>query len=92
MATIRDIVYMLTTTMPEGQVTPWVPDAEKDVYGHLISTNCRYFTVGNDIPDDARIPFGRFVDPSGILARYLKEDVAHCMDNSVAYLGLKNDL
>ena len=83
---------MLTTTMPEGQVTPWTPDGEKDAYGHSISTNCRYFTVGNDIPDETRIPFGRLVDPTGILSRYLKEDVAHCMDNSVAYLGLKNDL
>jgi hypothetical protein len=31
------------------------------------------------------------VDPSGVLSRYIKDDVAHCMDNSVAYLGFSKD-
>jgi hypothetical protein len=86
METIQEIVYTLTTFMPEGQVIPWVPDPVKEVYGPSISANCRYFTVENDIRVESRIEFGRFVDPSGILSRYIKDDVAHCMDNSVAYL------
>ncbi|KAF7371846.1 hypothetical protein MVEN_00041400 [Mycena venus] len=86
---IQEIVYTLTTSMPEGQIIPWVPDPVTEVYGPSVAANCRYFTVGNDIREESRIEFGRFVDPSGVLGRYIKDDVTHCMDNSVAYLGFR---
>ncbi|KAJ7483126.1 hypothetical protein B0H11DRAFT_1914865 [Mycena galericulata] len=88
---IQDLTYQIVTSFPEGRAESWLPNAISDDYGSSISSNCRYFTVGRNIPDENRIPFAKYVDPAGVLNRFIKEHVAHCMDNDVSYLELKDD-
>ncbi|KAJ7435614.1 hypothetical protein B0H11DRAFT_2257069 [Mycena galericulata] len=87
----HDLTYQIVTSFPEGRAESWLPNAISDDYGSSISSNCRYFTVGHNIPDENRIPFAKYVDPAGVLNRFIKEHVAHCMDNDVSYLELKDD-
>ncbi|KAJ7438298.1 hypothetical protein B0H11DRAFT_1935344 [Mycena galericulata] len=79
--------------IPDRRAESWLPNAISDDYGSSISSisNCRYFTVGRNIPDENRIPFAKYVDPAGVLNRFIKEHVAHCMDNDVSYLELKDN-
>ncbi|KAJ7488695.1 hypothetical protein B0H11DRAFT_1912846 [Mycena galericulata] len=37
-----------------------------------------------------QIPFDRYVDPAGILTKLQTADLAHCFENEVSYLELKN--
>ncbi|KAJ7503916.1 hypothetical protein B0H11DRAFT_1905803 [Mycena galericulata] len=79
--------------IPDRRAESWLPNAISDDYGSSISSisNCRYFTVRRNIPDENRIPFAKYVDPAGVLNRFIKEHVAHCMDNDISYLELKDD-
>ncbi|KAJ7508022.1 hypothetical protein B0H11DRAFT_1902335 [Mycena galericulata] len=88
---IQDITYKFVTTAPAGQMEPWMPDMVSNDFGKSLVSNCRYFTIGRNIPEAERIPFAQYVDPAGVLGRFIREDVSHCLDNDVAYLELKND-
>ncbi|KAJ7301679.1 hypothetical protein DFH08DRAFT_827082 [Mycena albidolilacea] len=66
------------------QVEPWRPETA-DEGEAVISSNCRYFTVGRNIPEHSRTTFHHRTDPLGVLAKYVSDHVAHCVDNDVIY-------
>ncbi|KAJ7444424.1 hypothetical protein B0H11DRAFT_2250105 [Mycena galericulata] len=88
---IQDVAYKFVTTAPACQMEPWMPDMASDDFGKSPVSNCRYFTLGRNVPEGERIPFAQYIDPAGVLGRFIREDVSHCLDNDVAYLELKND-
>lgn len=90
-ANIQDIAYVLITSFPDGKMDPWVPDIPSDTHGSSIVSNCRYFTMGRNVHIDTKIDFAKYVDPAGVLGKFLGDGVSHCMDNDVAYLELKNN-
>lgn len=88
---IQDVAYTLATVFPAEDVTTWVPEDVNELYGVSLVGNCRYFTVGRNIPENSKVPFDHNVDLAGTLRSYLNDSVAHCLDNSVVYLELKDD-
>ncbi|KAJ7816409.1 hypothetical protein B0H14DRAFT_2190476, partial [Mycena olivaceomarginata] len=70
-----------------GSVEPWFPAAQ----GQEITSNCRYFTVGSNIPAALKAPFHPQTDPNGVLSAHLSDKVAHCADNDVVYMALDDD-
>ncbi|KAJ7502284.1 hypothetical protein B0H11DRAFT_2188526 [Mycena galericulata] len=77
---IQDIAYKFVTASPAGQMEPWMPDMASNDFGKFLKRTA-----------EDRIPFAQYVDPAGVLGRFIREDVSHCLDNDVAYLELKND-
>ncbi|KAJ7362851.1 hypothetical protein DFH08DRAFT_682668, partial [Mycena albidolilacea] len=49
-----------------------------------------YFTVGRNIPEQSRTTFHHRTDPHGVLAKYVSDHVAHCVDNDVMYMAGQN--
>jgi hypothetical protein len=45
--------------------------------------------VGRNIPEHTRMMFHPRTDPHGVLAQYLGDHVAHCIDNDVMYMAFK---
>ncbi|KAJ7321332.1 hypothetical protein DFH08DRAFT_662266, partial [Mycena albidolilacea] len=69
----------------------WRPEYPDD-HNAQISSNCRYFTVGPNIPSEARTKFHPKTDPHGVLVRHLSENLAHCFDNDVVmYMVFKGE-
>ncbi|KAJ7753464.1 hypothetical protein B0H16DRAFT_1459363 [Mycena metata] len=74
----------------EGSLTPWVADSGTD--GDVISASGRYFSMGRNIPKEARVPFNKKVDPANVQTKLLSKDLVHCRDNEVHYVqGKDND-
>ncbi|KAJ7083517.1 hypothetical protein C8R43DRAFT_1142700 [Mycena crocata] len=88
---IQEVVYILGTSFSDGEMEPLMIEPESETHGHALATNCRYFTVGRNIPEGIKIGFHKYVDPAGVLAHYINEFTAHCLDNDVAYLELKQN-
>ncbi|KAJ7698534.1 hypothetical protein B0H14DRAFT_3528814 [Mycena olivaceomarginata] len=82
--------YMMYSSFAENAVKPWRPETTDDGDA-LISSNCRYFTVGRNIPEHTRTTFHPRTDPHGVLAQYLGHHVAHCVDNDVMYMAFKEE-
>ncbi|KAJ7693135.1 hypothetical protein B0H17DRAFT_1132609 [Mycena rosella] len=78
---VKDLAYKLSTKFTADSVNHWVADPESDVYGPGLSSSCRYYTIGTDIPQESRITFQKNINPA--------EHVAHCVENDVAYLCVK---
>ncbi|KAJ7785478.1 hypothetical protein B0H14DRAFT_2630508 [Mycena olivaceomarginata] len=74
----------------QGSVDLWQP-AELDQYGRGLTSSCRYFTIGDNIPAGLKTPFHPKSDPCGVLAAQLSDKVSHCFDNDVMYMALKDD-
>ncbi|KAJ7909895.1 hypothetical protein B0H13DRAFT_1877304 [Mycena leptocephala] len=72
---IAEVGYLMETAVDEGQMINWRADAVHDIYGRMLSSTARYFTMQHDIPDGNKIPFGRFhtKDPAGFRAGDLVE-------------------
>ncbi|KAJ7306331.1 hypothetical protein DFH08DRAFT_824780 [Mycena albidolilacea] len=87
---MQEAAYTMYTAFDEDAIEPWRPDFA-DEQNAQISSNCRYFTVGRNIPSDARTKFHPRTDPHGVLARYLSDSVAHCFDNDVMYMAFKGE-
>ncbi|KAJ7189869.1 hypothetical protein B0H12DRAFT_1246510 [Mycena haematopus] len=88
---LRKVAYELHRVYEEGEMQHWSPGEQSPDLGVLLSSNCRYFTVGHDIPKDERTTFNRLSDPEGFLSDCISPTVAHCFDNDVAYLALVNN-
>lgn len=86
---LQEVAYKVSLSFGEGSVTPWIPEQGGD--GPTVDASCRYFTTGSKIPDNAKVAFGRKVDPAGVLTRMLSKEIAHCIDNEVNYLDLKDN-
>ncbi|KAJ7501321.1 hypothetical protein B0H11DRAFT_1713589 [Mycena galericulata] len=54
---IQDVAYKFVTTAPAGHMEPWMPEMASDDFGKCLVSNCRYFTIGRNIPEEDRIPF-----------------------------------
>ncbi|KAJ7930311.1 hypothetical protein B0H13DRAFT_1858942 [Mycena leptocephala] len=87
---ISDVAYSMVTAVEDGQMAGWNPDEQIEELGTPLGSSARYFTVKRVIPEETKIPFGEYVEPAGVLARLEKDGVAHCMENDVAYLELKD--
>jgi hypothetical protein len=85
---MQEASYTMYSAFGEDAVEPWRPEPP-DVHHAHISSNCRYFTVGHNIPDHSRTKFHVKTDPHGVLARHLSDNVAHCFDNDVMYMAFK---
>jgi hypothetical protein len=87
---IQEVGYTMYSAFAEGAVELWRPEPinEDDA---VISSNCRYFTVGRNIPANSRTDFHPRTDPHGVLGHHLSDHVAHCFDNAVMYMALKED-
>ncbi|KAJ7760887.1 hypothetical protein DFH07DRAFT_957417 [Mycena maculata] len=90
MSNIQEMAYKMSLKFEADQMTPWVRDHHNDSHGQVISSNSRYFTASRQIPDSARCPFDKRVDPAGVLAKLQTDTIVHCHDNDVAYLQLKD--
>ncbi|KAJ7315251.1 hypothetical protein DFH08DRAFT_942985 [Mycena albidolilacea] len=87
---MQDVAYTMYSAFAENAVEPWRPEAA-DEGEAVISSNCRYFTVGRNIPEHTRTTFHHRTDPHGVLAKYVSEHVTHCVDNNVMYMAYKED-
>ncbi|KAJ7836760.1 hypothetical protein B0H14DRAFT_2589501 [Mycena olivaceomarginata] len=87
---MQEVAYTMYTAFDEDTIEPWRPEYPDD-HNTQISSNCRYFTVGRNIPSEARTKFHLKTDPHGVLARRLSENVAHCFDNDVMYMAFKGE-
>ncbi|KAJ7663563.1 hypothetical protein B0H17DRAFT_1211574 [Mycena rosella] len=91
MENIKDLAYSLASKFPSDTVQHWVPVPGTAEFGPATGDSCRYFTLGTDIAPETKISFEKYVDPSGMLSHHLGNKVAHCIDDDVAYLCVKND-
>ncbi|KAJ7801011.1 hypothetical protein B0H14DRAFT_3490076 [Mycena olivaceomarginata] len=66
-------------------------EAAYTMFSASISSNCRYFTIGRNIPSESQTKFHPRTDPHGVLTRYLSDNVAHCFDNDVMYMAFKGE-
>ncbi|KAJ7790413.1 hypothetical protein B0H14DRAFT_3501632 [Mycena olivaceomarginata] len=87
---MQEVAYTMYSAFSEDAIDPWRPEAS-DPHNAEISSNCRYFTVGRNIPVDSRTKFHPRTDPHGVLTRFLSDGVAHCFDNDVMYMAFKGD-
>ncbi|KAJ7852321.1 hypothetical protein B0H14DRAFT_2580936 [Mycena olivaceomarginata] len=87
---MQDVAYTMYSAFAENAVEPWRPETA-DEGEAVISSNCRYFTVGRNIPEQSRTTFHHRTDPHGVLAKYVSDHVAHCVDNDVMYMAYKED-
>ncbi|KAJ7734347.1 hypothetical protein DFH07DRAFT_780341 [Mycena maculata] len=90
MSNIQEMMYKMSLKFEADQMLPWVCDPCDGTHGQVISSNSRYFTIGRHIPESARCPFDKRVDPAGVLAKLETDTIVHCHDNDVAYLQLKD--
>ncbi|KAJ7803896.1 hypothetical protein B0H14DRAFT_3486931 [Mycena olivaceomarginata] len=68
---MQEVGYTMFSAFAEGAVEPWRPE-QTDEQGAVISSNCRYFTVGRNIPPDTRTTFHRRTDPHGVLHNFVQ--------------------
>ncbi|KAJ7768040.1 hypothetical protein B0H14DRAFT_2632945 [Mycena olivaceomarginata] len=87
---MQEAAYTMYTAFDEDAIEPWRPEYPDD-HNAQISSNCRYFTVGRNIPSEARTKFHPMTDPHGVLARHLSENIAHCFNNDVMYMAFKGE-
>ncbi|KAJ7333929.1 hypothetical protein DFH08DRAFT_965701 [Mycena albidolilacea] len=87
---MQDVAYTMYSAFAENAVEPWQPEMV-DEGEAVISSNCRYFTVGCNIPEHSQTTFHHKTDPHGVLAKYVSDHVAHCVDNDVMYMAYKED-
>ncbi|KAJ7104762.1 hypothetical protein C8R44DRAFT_746440 [Mycena epipterygia] len=85
LANVQDITYRLITALLVGAIDPWVPEIVGDNYDSSLVSNCK------NIPDGSHFPFYEYVGPVGTLKCFVDFNVAHCRDNSMVYLELKDD-
>ncbi|KAJ7320707.1 hypothetical protein DFH08DRAFT_713615 [Mycena albidolilacea] len=83
---MQEAAYTMYSAFSEDAIEPWRPEVS-DPHNAEISSNCRYFTVGRNIPVDSRTKFHPRTDPHGVLTRFLSDGVAHCFDNDVMYMA-----
>ncbi|KAJ7939193.1 hypothetical protein B0H13DRAFT_2300946 [Mycena leptocephala] len=84
---VQEVAYMLSTSLPEGQMGPWTPDMEDDIYGGCFVTNSRYFTVGRNIPAEARVEFGNVAYLEMKKDKLITKDPAGFREGDIVQLG-----
>ncbi|KAJ7653425.1 hypothetical protein B0H17DRAFT_1268241 [Mycena rosella] len=89
MGNAQDTAYELLTRFTANSVSHWVAAPDSDVYGPSLSSSCRYYTIGTDIPVESRINFQKHIDPAGTLSQHIRDCVVHCVENDMAYLCVK---
>jgi hypothetical protein len=89
LANVQELVYRMSLNFPEGVLKPWTPGEVAGREGVSISSNARYYTIGSNIPENAKTPFGKYTDPRGLLASFQSARVAHCFDNDVSYMAFE---
>ncbi|KAJ7812864.1 hypothetical protein B0H14DRAFT_2605464 [Mycena olivaceomarginata] len=87
---MQEAAYTMFSAFGEDTIEPWRPDVADD-HNAQISSNCRYFTIGRNIPSESQTKFHPRTDPHGVLTRYLSDNVAHCFDNDVMYMAFKGE-
>jgi hypothetical protein len=56
-----------------------------------IDANARYFSLRKCVPNERGLPFGKGVDPNGVLTRLREQHLIHGYDNKVDYLKEEKD-
>ncbi|KAJ7156912.1 hypothetical protein C8R43DRAFT_1125483 [Mycena crocata] len=90
---VKDVVSRIVYNLPatgELDADSWLAPDEGKGMGPKVSTSCRYFTCGRQIPPESKAAFDKYVDPHSVLQRMETEGMAHCYENEVAYLQLDN--
>ncbi|KAJ7504060.1 hypothetical protein B0H11DRAFT_2222157 [Mycena galericulata] len=87
---VEALAFELASAFESNKVENWAPNCIDPDHGLLISAENRYFSSGRNVMGSTRYPFDRYVDPAGILAKLQTADLAHCFENEVSYLELKN--
>ncbi|KAJ7710062.1 hypothetical protein B0H14DRAFT_2646238 [Mycena olivaceomarginata] len=87
---MQDVAYTMYSEFAENAVEPWRPETA-DEGEAVISSNCQYFTIGRNIPEQSQTTFHHRTDPHGVLAKYVSDHVAHCVDNDVMYMVYNED-
>jgi hypothetical protein len=87
---MQEVAYTMYSAFDEDTIEPWRPEMPDD-HCAQISSNCRYFTVGRNIPSESQTKLHPKTDPHGVLTRYLSESMAHCYDNDVMYMVFKGE-
>ncbi|KAJ7442910.1 hypothetical protein B0H11DRAFT_1932108 [Mycena galericulata] len=87
---VEALAFELASAFESNKVENWAPNCIDPDHGLLISAENRYFSSGRNVMGSTRYPFDRYVDPAGILTKLQTADLAHCFENEVSYLELKN--
>jgi hypothetical protein len=87
---MQEVAYTMYSAFDEDTIKPWRPEMPND-HCVQISSNCRYFTVGRNIPSESQTKFHPKTDPHGVLTCYLSESMAHCYDNDIMYMVFKGE-
>ena len=56
-----------------------------------VDANTRYFSLRKHVPNERGLPFGKGVDPNGVLANLRDQHLIHGYDNKVEYLKEEKD-
>ncbi|KAJ7120510.1 pectin lyase fold/virulence factor [Mycena crocata] len=90
---VKDVVSRVAYDLPangELDADSWLAAEEGNGMGPKVSSSCRYFTCGREIPPESKAVFEKYVDPHNVLQKMETNGMAHCFENEVAYLQLDN--
>ncbi|KAJ7180404.1 hypothetical protein C8R43DRAFT_942034 [Mycena crocata] len=90
---VKDVVSRVAYDLPangELDADSWLAADEGNGMGPKVSSSCRYFTCGREIPPESKAVFEKYVDPHNVLQKMETNGMAHCFENEVAYLQLDN--
>ncbi|KAJ7739093.1 hypothetical protein B0H14DRAFT_2638347 [Mycena olivaceomarginata] len=79
---MQEAAYTMYTAFDEDTIEPWRPEYPDD-HNTQISSNCRYFTVGRNIPSEARTKFHPKTDPQ----RYVEKDPGTFKTGNIVEMG-----
>ncbi|KAJ6489131.1 hypothetical protein C8R45DRAFT_1097456 [Mycena sanguinolenta] len=83
---LETVAFEITRSFKTDEIKMWQPAESEGELGSTLSTNCRYFTLGANVPASQKTPFHSLVDPRNDLQSMLSSTVHHMYDNDVSYL------
>ncbi|KAJ6464408.1 hypothetical protein C8R45DRAFT_939926 [Mycena sanguinolenta] len=87
-ANMETIAFEMSRSFKNDELCLWRPGSGEGEVGLSVSANCRYFTVGPNVPADHKAVFDPLTDPRKHLESMLSSAVHYTFDNVVTYLAL----
>jgi len=88
--TMQHLFQIFARQVPEGAIEP-LNLGHFGQYG-VVEFSTRYFTSRRDDPHGEALPFDRYTDPKGILAKMSNPKYFHGEDNKVLYYALQDNI
>ena len=80
---IEEICQLFVCRLPQGAIDDWNFSQFKEY--PVISVANRYYTNNRDMGNDTDLPFGKDIDPHGILEQGKQKGFVHLVENTVEY-------